>query len=53
MMQIMQPVMQINRTQTKAERMMQSMKRSNEDFYYKRECIINERELLKRELENL
>ena len=53
MMQIMQPVMQINRTQTKAERMMQSMKRRNEDFYYKRECIINERELLKRELENL
>lgn len=52
-MQIMQPVMQINTTQMKAERMMQSMKRNNEDFCYKQECILNERELLKRELESL
>lgn len=52
-MQIMQPVMQMNRTQLKAERIMQSIKRSNEDMQYKKDCIKEERNNLKRELEGL
>lgn len=51
--QIMQPVMQINKTQLRAERIMQSMKRSDEDMQYKKECIMEERNNLKKELEEL
>lgn len=51
--QIMQPVMQMNRTQMRTERVMQSMKRANEDVQYKRVAILNERNSLKRELQDL
>ena len=51
--QIIQPVIQMNRTQMRAERVMQSMKRHNEDMSYKRETILEERECLKNELKDL
>lgn len=51
--QVMQPVMQMNKSQVRAERVMQSMKRHNEDTRYKRTAILDERDALKQELDNL
>lgn len=51
--QIMQPVIQMNRTQQKAERVLGAMKRSNEDMYCQKEKLMEERKLYKEELEQL
>ena len=53
MAQIMQPVMQMNRTQLRTERTLRSMKRNNEETADKIYEIMSERELLKSELSNL
>ncbi|MCM1497598.1 MAG: hypothetical protein NC124_03940 [Clostridium sp.] len=52
-MQIMQPVMQINKTHMKAERTLRSMKRSDEDMQGQMVSIMQERENLKSELDKL
>lgn len=52
-MQIMQPVMEMNKVQLKAERTLQSMKRSNEDMKYQIKEIFDEREKLKQELREM
>ena len=52
-MQIMQPVMQMNKTQMRAERALRSMKRGNEDMEYQMNAIQSERDLLKQELDKL
>ena len=52
-MQIMQPVMEMNKVQLKAERTLRSMKRSNEDMKYQIKEIFDEREKLKQELREM
>ena len=52
-MQIMQPVMQMNKTQMKAERTLRSLKRSNEDMEYELRKLHEEKILLKQEIEDL
>ncbi|MDY4079128.1 MAG: hypothetical protein SOY42_10165 [Clostridium sp.] len=50
---IMQPVIQMNKTQMRAERTLQSMKRSNEYMREQMDSIMDERETLKQELDKL
>lgn len=52
-MQIMQPVMRINKTQMKAEHTLHSMKRSNEDMRHQTDSIMYERKNIKQELNKL
>lgn len=51
--QLMKPVMQMNRTQTRIERSMIIMKRSNEDTQYELDILREERNAYKDELKKL
>ncbi len=51
--QIMRPVVQMNKTQCRVEKELYTMKRNNEDAAYERSRLTEEREALKEELDHL